>query len=108
METFYGKARLDPLLGPVFAAAIQDWPPHIRDITDFWVGALLGFRRYRGNPLAAHGRHALTPEMFERWLELRAQTADQTLEPEVAAVVNARARMIGESLKAGLFHRPGG
>jgi truncated hemoglobin YjbI len=29
VERFYGRARLDPVLGPVFDRAITDWPPHI-------------------------------------------------------------------------------
>lgn len=108
VEVFYGRARLDPLLGPVFEAAIDDWPPHLRDITDFWAGVLLGVRRYRGDPAAAHGRHPLTPAMFTRWLELWTATAQEIFEPEAAAIVAGRAEMIGRSLSARLFLGPGG
>ena len=103
---FYGRARQDALLGPVFAAAIQDWDPHIRVITDFWAGALLGVRRYKGNPLAVHSAHPLTPEMFARWLALWAETADEHFAPEAAELVKAKAEMIGKSLQLGLFFRP--
>jgi len=106
VEHFYEKAREDALLGPVFSSAIQDWPPHIVEITDFWCGALLGVRRYKGNPLAAHAKHPLTPAMFDRWLALWAATADDVFEPGDAAIVKDRAGLIGESLKSGLFFRP--
>jgi hemoglobin len=64
ITTFYGRARTDDLLGPVFAT-ITDWPPHIERITAFWTRTLLGTGRYDGNPLAEHRKHPLTPEMFE-------------------------------------------
>jgi hemoglobin len=30
VEDFYAKARKDPLLGPVFNAAVADWDVHLR------------------------------------------------------------------------------
>ncbi|HZZ31187.1 MAG TPA: group III truncated hemoglobin, partial [Phenylobacterium sp.] len=106
VRRFYDKARQDDLLGPVFAAAIADWEPHLRDISDFWSGALLGVRRYKGDPLGAHRKHPLSTEMFDRWLTLWAETADETFVPELSDVLKARAGMIGRSLQAGLFFRP--
>jgi hemoglobin len=105
IETLYGRARTDELLGPVFAA-ITDWPPHIARITAFWTRTLLGTGRYYGNPLAEHRKHPLTPEMFERWLQLWGETADSLFEPEPAQVLKDRAARIGESLSLGLFFRP--
>lgn len=102
---FYDKARVDDLLGPVFAVII-DWPPHIDRITAFWTRTLLGIGRYDGNPLAEHRKHPLTPPMFERWLALWGETADSLFEPEAAAVLKERAARIGESLSLGLFFRP--
>ena len=29
LSRFYERARLDPLLGPVFAAHVDDWPRHL-------------------------------------------------------------------------------
>jgi hemoglobin len=106
VRRFYAKAREDALLGPVFAAAITDWEPHLRDISDFWSSAVLGVRRYRGDPLGAHRRHPLLPEMFGRWLLLWGQTADETFAPALAETLKARAGMIGRSLQVGLFFRP--
>jgi hemoglobin len=106
VAAFYEKARIDPLLGPIFAAAIRDWPPHIQEISDFWASVLLGIRRYKGNPMAAHAKHPLTSAMFDRWLALWEMTAEEVFNTETAAIVSARAQMIGSSLKAGLFFRP--
>jgi hemoglobin len=106
ITTFYGRARTDDLLGPVFAT-ITDWPPHIERITAFWTRTLLGTGRYDGNPLAEHRKHPLTPEMFERWLQLWDETADALFEPEPARALKDRAARIGESLSLGLFFRPG-
>jgi hemoglobin len=106
VRRFYIRARGDDLLGPVFAGAISDWEPHLRDISDFWIGALLGVRRYKGDPMGAHLRHALTPEMFDRWLGLWAETADEGFAGAAAQTLKSRAEMIGRSLRAGLLLRP--
>jgi len=34
---FYGKARCDPLIGPVFDAAVDDWDGHLRKLLRFLV-----------------------------------------------------------------------
>jgi hemoglobin len=107
VERFYGRARQDPVLGPLFESAIQDWPPHIEAITDFWSGAMLKTGRYHGNPLAEHAKHPIQPAMFDRWLELWAQTALDLFEPEPAQALIERSELIGRSLKLGLFYRPG-
>jgi hemoglobin len=107
VNRFYGRARLDPFLGPVFERAIQDWPPHIATITDFWVQAMQGGDRYRGNPFAKHLDRGIEPAMFDRWLALWGETAGELFESEPAARLTARAELIGRSLKSGLFTGPG-
>lgn len=102
---FYARARQDDLLGPVFEAAVQDWPEHLERITAFWTRAMLGTGDYRGNPLAQHRKHPITPPMFERWLRLWGETADDLFDPEAAEAVKERAQRIGESLSLGLFFR---
>lgn len=106
VRRFYASARLDPQLGPVFATAVDDWEAHIEKVAAFWASALLGARGYRGNPLAAHRQHPLTPEMFGRWLQIWGETADDLLAADLAEVVKARAALIAESLKLGLFFNP--
>jgi hemoglobin len=61
--------------------------------------------RYKGSPMAAHMRHAgqIRPEMFSRWLELWRETARDTLAPDAAEAVSAKAERIAESLQLGLY-----
>jgi hemoglobin len=106
VRRFYATARLDPVLGPVFSRAVDDWDAHIAKVAAFWSSALLGVRSYRGNPLAEHAKHELAPAMFERWLAIWGATAEAMFEPEAADLLKARAAMIAESLKLGLFGLP--
>jgi hemoglobin len=106
VRRFYGAARRDPVLGPVFDRAVDDWDAHIAKVAAFWSSALLGTRSYRGNPLAEHARRPLEPAMFERWLTIWDATVDAMFEPEIAEALKQRAAMIAESLKLGLFGLP--
>ena len=78
---FYDEVRADPLIGPVFAGAINDWPPHLEKLMAFWSSVMLTSGRYKGNPMAAHMKHlaTITPPMFDRWLALWAQVTAETL-----------------------------
>ena len=106
VREFYGRALADRVLGPVFDSAIDDFEPHLSTITDFWCAVMLGARRYQGNALAQHRKHPLEPAMFDRWLELWRQTADELFAPEPAQALKDRTERIAESLKLGLFFRP--
>ncbi|HEY8289062.1 MAG TPA: group III truncated hemoglobin, partial [Acetobacteraceae bacterium] len=53
VRTFYGAARLDPLIGPIFDR-VKDWEAHIAQITAFWSSVALMSGRYHGQPMAAH------------------------------------------------------
>ena len=41
VDRFYAKVRSDERLGPVFNAAIGDWPAHLAKLSDFWSSAML-------------------------------------------------------------------
>jgi hemoglobin len=106
VESFYAVARDDALLGPVFAAAIHDWPHHLRALTGFWAAQLRGRGTYRGSPMAAHralaqqsGAARLTPAMFERWLSLWRETTAQTMPPAEAAILQAQATRIAQVMR---------
>jgi hemoglobin len=107
VDRFYARVRQDPEIGPVFNAAIEDWDVHLEKLAAFWSSVMLTSGRYKGNPFAAHVKHPLTPAMFERWLALWGQTVDEMFEPAVAAQFRAKAQRIAESLKLGMFFRPG-
>ncbi len=40
VATFYGRARADDLIGPIFNAQVKDWDHHIAKISDFWSSML--------------------------------------------------------------------
>ena len=104
VHAFYGRVRRDPVLGPVFEAAIGDgWDAHLAKLCDFWSSVVLRTGRFEGSPMAAHARLAdIGPAHFARWLQLFAATAADTCPPAAAALFTARAEMIAQSLQLGL------
>ncbi len=109
VERFYARVRADADLGPVFDSIVHDWPDHQRRLTDFWSSVMLGSGRYKGNPVALHMMHAqgLTPERFDRWLTIWRETSEETLSPQAAAAVQAKAARIAESLQLAIRFRRG-
>ena len=108
VRAFYGRVRGDALLGPIFNGAIGDWEHHLRKLQAFWSSVMLWSGRYKGQPMAVHIGQAphMTPEAFERWLQLWRETTDQLLAPEAAAALQEKASRIAESLSLGIaFHR---
>jgi hemoglobin len=103
---FYGKARRDPLIGPMFESAVADWDEHLNKLCDFWSSVMLTTGRYKGNPMAAHLRQPIEPGFFDRWLGLWRETAGEVFAAEPAAEFQLRAERIAESLKLALFYRP--
>ncbi|MEP9378776.1 group III truncated hemoglobin [Aquabacter sp. CN5-332] len=108
LRAFYARVRSDPLLGPVFNDAVEDWDDHLRRIGDFWSSVMFASGRYKGNPVAMHLLHAdrITPAMFDRWLALWAATTDELLSPAAAEAIQAKALRIAESLKAVIHFTP--
>lgn len=107
VERFYERVRADAALGPIFDGAVGDWPAHLKTLTDFWSSVMLTSGRYKGNPVAAHRKHAssIAPELFDRWLALWGETAEEVT-PRDAPILKAKAARIAESLKLALFYRP--
>lgn len=105
---FYARIRLDPVLGPIFAAVIgDDWEPHLSKLVDFWSSMLCMTGRYKGNPMAVHRRlDGIKPEHFERWLALFRETARGLCTEEPAALFIERAERIAESLQLSMFFDP--
>lgn len=103
VRTFYGRVRRDPVLGPVFEAAITDWDEHLVKLTDFWSSVLLMTGRFKGSPMAAHSRNPqIRDEHFPRWLDLFGRTAQDLWPAPAATLVLEKARMIGRSLQMGM------
>ncbi len=112
VAAFYAQIRAHPMLGPVFAAHITDWPPHEAKIARFWASAILHERSYDGNPMAVHHKAGnVQPGMFSVWLDLFDSVLRAELTPIQAAAWSALAHRIGRSLRAGVVDRatlPGG
>ena len=102
VDRFYDRIQIHPELGPVFNAAVQDWPEHKRLLTSFWTSVILRAGTYRGNPMAAHQGHPITTAHFVQWLALWRETADELLPPAQAELVHEYANRIGRSLRYGL------
>lgn len=107
VEGFYAAIRRDDLLGPVFAKRIADWPPHLERMKQFWRSILHNSGEFSGNPMARHiAIPGLEPHHFVRWLELfYANLHTLAQDPRASEHVGDRARMIAESLLAGILVR---
>ena len=110
VEAFYARVRRDPVLGPVFDAAITEaaWPAHLERMNAFWSSLMLTTGRYKGDPLAVHQRvGGMAPELFGRWLDLFESTAATLFVPGLAEQFVIKARRVAESLRVALFWKPG-
>lgn len=98
VHRFYDKVRADEVLGPVFAARITDWVPHLERMVTFWSSVALMTGRYHGAPVPAHATLPVTWAHFGRWLDLFRQTATEVCPPVGAALVIERSERIARSL----------
>jgi hemoglobin len=110
IDRFYAAIRLDPVLAPIFEAAIQpeEWKEHLATMRRFWSSVMLTSGRYSGNPVAVH-RAVLGIErpMFPHWLSLFETTARELFAPDLAEQFAVRSRRIAGSLELAIFHRLG-
>ncbi len=107
VRAFYAKVRDDDLLGPVFAAHIVDWEPHLQQICAFWSSVTLKSGRYSGRPMAKHLPLPVDARHFDRWLALFEETARDLCPPAAAARFTTHAKTIAESLELGIATRNG-
>ncbi len=112
VTAFYARVRQHPMLGPVFAVHVDDWPEHEAKVARFWKGSILHLPGYDGSPMFAHRQAKnVKPGMFSVWLGLFDQVLKDELAPETAEAWSALAHKIGTSLRAGVVDRetlPGG
>lgn len=110
VDEFYARVRLNPHLGPVFEAAVDDWPEHLAKLKQFWASVALNAGTYEGRPMQAHLRlKTIEPAHFGEWLYLFEQTLRDIATDEAAVeYFMIRANRIGESFKLALFFRPEG
>lgn len=106
VDAFYGKVRIDPVIGAVFAARIPDdhWAPHLERMYSFWHTILFGVSDYRGNPFAKHEELPIQTRHFERWIGLLTETVDALFVGIKADEVKMRANKIGAIFQAKLAY----
>jgi hemoglobin len=108
INRFYAAVRRDPVLAPVFEAAIaeEEWPEHLATMRRFWSSVMLTSGRYSGNPVSVHrALQGLERSMFDNWLALFEATAAALFAPAPAAAFAGKARRIAASLRLAVFHR---
>jgi hemoglobin len=99
---FYTRVRRDALLGPVFAARIADWEPHLQRMFAFWSSVALMSGEYHGSPMEKHLPLPVDAEHFDRWLALFGATARELCPPAAADHFIERAHRIAQSLEMGI------
>lgn len=108
VEQFYAKVHIDPVLAPVFAAKVTDWPAHLARMKQFWAAILLGEGHFNGSPMAVHSAiPGIGSFHFRRWLVLFDATLHELeSNPAATELVSARAHAIADSLLTGIhIHR---
>ena len=99
---FYERVRDDNVLGPIFAAKIEDWEPHLWKMCAFWSSVSLMSGRYHGQPMAKHLPLPINARHFDRWLALFEVTARDLCPPKAAEHFVTLARRIADSLELGV------
>jgi len=107
VRTFYGRVQADPLIGPIFAARIEDWEAHIVKLCAFWSSVALMTGRYHGAPMQAHLPLSIAAEHFDRWIALFEATANELCPPQAASHFIDRARRIADSFELAMAGRHG-
>lgn len=78
VDNFYGKIKVDLLLGEIFNSVIRDrWPEHLEKMYRFWQTVLLGEHTYYGSPFPPHAQLPVEQRHFNAWLKLWHETIDE-------------------------------
>ena len=107
IRAFYGRARHDPLVGPVFTSKVRDWEGHIEKMCAFWSSVALMSGRYHGQPMVAHLPLPIDTPHFDRWLEIFADTAQEICPTPAAVHFLNLAHRIADSLELGIAAQKG-
>ena len=107
VEGFYARVREDGLIGPIFAARITDWAPHLAQMKLFWSSVALSTGVYQGRPMPKHLPLPIDARHFDRWLQIFETTAHDLCPPVAAEHFVVRARRIAESLELGVANANG-
>jgi hemoglobin len=105
VDRFCERAAADPELAAVCGCGPDG--EGAGALHDFWIEALLGGARHDGDPF---GHVPVPPDhpLFERWLALFRDTADEVYTPDLAALFARKAERLADSLRTGMWFTPGG
>ena len=84
IDTFYGNAVKDELLGPIFENAHVDWEKHLPRMYSFWGTLLISEMSYRGSPYSVHEKLPIDKTHFDQWVALFMAAVDANFEGPVA------------------------
>jgi hemoglobin len=102
VRAFYARIQKDAELGPIFAARIRDWEPHLQRMFAFWSSVALMSGVYHGQPMQKHVVLPIDGRHFDRWLALFEETARAECPPVAADHFIERAHRIAQSLELGI------
>lgn len=98
LTVFYAACGEDPVVGPVFNAAISDWEHHIDHVADFWSTQTGGPALYPGG-MGRHIRLGLGPEHFAAWLAIWERVCRERCASREAEEMIRIARLFAARLK---------
>ncbi len=104
---FYARIRSDEVLGPIFAARITHWEPHLRRMCEFWSSVVLMSGRYHGQPMIKHLPLPVDATHFDRWLMIFETSARELCPPSAADHFIKLAQRIATSLELGIASNRG-
>jgi len=97
VNSFYDRAKTDPLLGPQFSHI--KWSTHLPIMYRFWSSMILGERSYQGNPFQRHINLPLGEEHFTAWVNLFTQVVNDNFSGEKADEIKMRAQGIARTFQ---------
>jgi len=109
VSEFYSLVLEDDILSPFFIKALGDdmqggkWHEHLHRLDEFWLLLMELPSSYKGDPTPAHAFIGqLTPESFERWLELFEGVVHRLYVQEIADKLYKKAEIVAKQLRENL------
>lgn len=109
VKEFYSLVLKDEILGPIFVKALGSdmnngkWHEHLQRLDSFWLQLMGKVSSYQGDPTPAHAfLGPLTPESFERWLELFKGVVGRMFTEEIATKLYRKADIVATQLRENL------
>lgn len=106
---FYSLVLKDDILGPIFTRVLGEdmeggkWREHLYRLDEFWLLLMGHASSYKGDPTPAHAFIGhLTPESFERWLELFHGVVHRLYVPDIADKLYSKAQIVAVQLRENL------